>query len=174
LLNALIRSGIVVPADSGAQYDERTIASTAKEALLDSFASHRRPEAFARHVAAVCLSTTYAHVMLKYRSFNTLLRHLRSRKSSQASSSVQPPIAQVQKLVAIFVWLRPFVYAEANACLFDSVALADFLYRHQIFPEILIGVRTQPFAAHSWVQHHGFVLNSIPDDLTSYTPILSI
>jgi hypothetical protein len=39
--------------------------------------------------------------------------------------------------------------------------------------DLLIGVRIQPFVAHSWVQTQGFALNGLPEYLGAYTPILS-
>jgi hypothetical protein len=171
LLNSLVRSGIIVPADSMPGHDVHIIASMAEAALLDSFASHQRPKVLARSLAAFCRSAAYAYVMLRYRSFDTLVGHLRARK---AGGTPEASITKVRDLVSLFVWLRPFLYSEVDACLFDSVALADFLYHQQIFSELMIGVRTRPFAAHSWVQHQGFVLNSVPDYLVSYTPILSV
>lgn len=173
LLNTLLRSGIIVRGDAIQRFEGHAIADTAKEALLDSFSSHHKPKVSARGIAAFLCSAGYAHGLLRYRRFDTLLGHLRSRKANRTSWQ-EASITKVRDLVTVFVWLRPFCYGETNACLFDSVALTDFLYRQRIFPELVIGVRTRPFAAHSWVQHRGFVLNSIPDYLTSYTPILSI
>ncbi len=36
---------------------------------------------------------------------------------------------------------------------------------------LVIGVRAQPFTAHSWVQSGNFVLNDTPDEVARYTPI---
>jgi hypothetical protein len=175
LLNSLVRGGIVMPVtDPRLRVCVRAVVSVAQEALLDALAARERTKIRWRHVVTFSLSVTYAIVMLKCRPFEALLHNLRRRKERRATAPAKHSIAHIRECVRIFSWLRPFAYAESDACLFDSVVLTDFLYRQGVSVDLLIGVRIRPFVAHSWVQTEGLALNGLPEYLAAYTPILSV
>ena len=46
--------------------------------------------------------------------------------------------------------------------------------KYAFYPDWVIGVTTQPWAAHSWVQWGGFLLDTNPEKVCAYTPILMI
>jgi hypothetical protein len=52
--------------------------------------------------------------------------------------------------------------------------MIEYLSMYHVFPEWVIGVRTQPFGAHSWVQNGAVVLNDTPERVSSFTPILAV
>lgn len=56
----------------------------------------------------------------------------------------------------------------------DSLVLIEFLALHDVFPDWVIGVKTLPFTAHSWVQTGRFVLNGNPGYVRGYVPILVV
>ena len=175
LLNSLIHGGIVMPVTGPhLRRCERPAISLARKAILDALAAKHRPKIHSRDVGTFALSVLYAAFALKFRSFETLLNTLRQRKECRTRLAAGPSIEQIREYVRVFSWLRPFAYAESQACLFDSVALTDFLYRHGVLADLLIGVQIRPFVAHSWVQTQGFALNGLPEYLAAYTPILSV
>ena len=77
-------------------------------------------------------------------------------------------------LVRIFMRLRPYLFTAHDRCLFHALALLNFLAYFGVFPMWVIGVQTQPFAAHSWVQYDDLVLDSTPEEVCYYTPILAV
>jgi hypothetical protein len=81
--------------------------------------------------------------------------------------------ASVQ-LVATFRKLRPYAFAAKGQCLFHALALVRFMYLHGQTATWVFGVRTRPWAAHSWVQLDHLILDSCPEDVCEYTPILAI
>jgi hypothetical protein len=175
LLNSLIQGGMVTPmADLRLGMQKRAVGFVAQEAILDALAARDTPEIHWRQVMMFSLSVLYATFMLKRRSFEALLHNLQRRKDCHTRAVAQCSVAQIREHVRVFSWLRPFAYAESDACLFDSVVLTDFLFRQGIVADFLVGVRIRPFAAHSWVQAQGFALNDLPEYLAAYTPILSI
>jgi len=174
LLDSLIRGGIVMPLEHPRlRVGEPAAVHVAHEALLDAFAATEKPKIRSRDVVKFFLSVTYATAMLKCRPFEGLLINLRQRKASRATATAAPSIAYIRECVKIFSWLRPFAYAESDACLFDSVALIDFLFRQGVLADLFIGVRIRPFVAHSWVQVQGLAANGLPEYLAAYTPILA-
>jgi hypothetical protein len=81
-------------------------------------------------------------------------------------------IDRAARLVAIFNKLRLF-YPRPYLCLFDSLALLDFLVQHGLSPRWIFGVRSEPFEAHCWLQAHDVVLNDSIERVSSYLPIMS-
>lgn len=75
--------------------------------------------------------------------------------------------------------LRAFQHARvlrsaADRCLPRSIALALRLARDGLAAQLVIGVRTSPFGAHSWAQHEDEVLNDSVEEVLRFTPILIV
>lgn len=75
--------------------------------------------------------------------------------------------------------LRAFEHARilrsaAEKCLPRSIALALRLARDGLAAQVVIGVRTNPFGAHCWVQREDEVLNDSVEEVLRFTPILVI
>lgn len=64
------------------------------------------------------------------------------------------------------------VLGSHDQCLARSLALTAACRRGGLPAELVIGVQTAPFAAHSWVQHGARTLNEKPDRAQHFTPIL--
>jgi hypothetical protein len=111
---------------------------------------------------------------LRYRPLRATVQRIRSRKEACAPKNRNVTADEVVSLVRIFRLLTPFVYTAQGACLFDSLALVEFLARQQIFPTWIIGLRTRPFGAHSWVQHQQLLLNEQPPEAEEFVPILAV
>jgi len=65
-------------------------------------------------------------------------------------------------------------FPRSYLCLFDSLALVNYLASYRIFPDWVFGVRTDPFEAHCWVQHEDIVLNDTLDRINTFTPIMVV
>lgn len=76
--------------------------------------------------------------------------------------------------VTKYMRLRPFVFSARDRCLHDSLSLIRFLGARALFPQWVIGVRTHPFAAHSWVQSGNLVLNDLDEHVRAFRPILVV
>ncbi len=75
---------------------------------------------------------------------------------------------------AVYDKMRPFVFTAQDKCLHDSLALIGFLASEGLFPRWVIGVKTQPFGAHSWVQSGATVLNDQHENVRRFRPILVV
>ncbi len=60
----------------------------------------------------------------------------------------------------------------ARRCLIDSLALMRLCLARGASPTLVFGVRTDPFAAHCWLQHDDRILTCASDDALGFTPIL--
>ena len=91
-----------------------------------------------------------------------------------ASESDVQWVQAAYPLVEAFLHLRALYFTTKDECLFDSLVLVEFLARHGLYPTWVIGVSTNPFKAHSWVQVGDRVLNDLPERVSMFTPILVI
>ncbi|MCU7375150.1 lasso peptide biosynthesis B2 protein [Paucibacter sp. O1-1] len=73
--------------------------------------------------------------------------------------------------VAAYERLRPLLFTARAQCLLDSLALIGFLARSGFAAHWVVGVRTGPFAAHSWVQNGNTVLNDQHEYVRQFRPI---
>jgi hypothetical protein len=122
---------------------------------------------FARAVAR-------AAMLLKRHSLENIVARVRCRKGRTRACDARPAADRFDHLARVFAYLRPFLFTARDACLFDSLALVEFLGNYQLFPLWVIGVKTQPFGAHSWVQHEHRVLNDTAERARHFTPILVV
>jgi hypothetical protein len=79
----------------------------------------------------------------------------------------------VQTEVRKYVRLRPW-FPGAHACLFDSLALSRFMMEAGQSVDWVVGVKARPFAAHSWVEHGGDILNDDRETCAPFTEILRV
>jgi hypothetical protein len=112
-------------------------------------------------------------ISLKRRSLEDIASAVaaaRTRKTGQAT----PDAAALRRAVAAYIGVRPFAFTAHDRCLHDSLTLTRFLAMQGLSASWVIGVRTRPFGAHSWVQSGGVVLNDQHENVRRYRPILVV
>lgn len=77
-------------------------------------------------------------------------------------------------LVDVFRRMRPFAFTSLDQCLFHALALARFVNDSGQLATWVIGVRLRPWGAHSWVQQGHCVLDTTPEIVREYAPILAV
>jgi hypothetical protein len=101
----------------------------------------------------------------------SLERMFAELNASRQRRQLMPP-EQTVDTVWQYYQSRRIWFPAAYVCLFDSLAFAMFAIRRGVESQIVFGVRARPFAAHSWVEHSGRVINDAAEYCASYTPIL--
>lgn len=144
------------------------------QAALLSSEPVRRQQFHWHHVLRFFFACAVTAYRLRLRSFYSVVRHIseRKRRRSLADAAFDPE--RTRNLVRVYARLRPFLFTEKKACLFDSLALLEFLSSYDLFPIWVIGVEMDPFAAHSWVQQGPFVFNDTPEHAGGFTPIMTV
>lgn len=159
---------------------EASQGKTATPVSLDQIAMSRAelPEQAPRirvaHVTVFFAAWIRAAVELRWRTLETVVRRVDSRKQRAIQGGAHTDALKIAELTLIFARLRSYLYTRNDRCLFDSLAFIHFLARHEQFPLWVLGVRSHPFGAHSWVQQDSVVLDDSPDRVYDYTPILAI
>jgi hypothetical protein len=123
---------------------------------------------------ARCLTAcAAADWQLRTNSFSRTLARIEGRRSRAESSAAIYDAACSSTLIGAFNMLRP-LYPRPYLCLFDSLALLEFLAGYHFFPHIVFGVVADPFEAHCWLQEGGTIINDDLERVGKYKPILSI
>jgi hypothetical protein len=110
---------------------------------------------------------------LRTKEFSRTLATINRRRLRVASSTVIHNVTFVSRLIATFKNLRP-LYPRPYLCLFDSLALLEFLASYRSFPRVVFGVVADPFQAHCWLQEGNVVLNDDLERVGKYKPLLSM
>jgi Transglutaminase-like superfamily len=123
-----------------------------------------------RNFAAAYLSAWYS---LRRRPLSSTVEAVHARKLRRQSAGGFES-TRAAELVDIFRRLRPFVFAAEGRCLLHALTLVEFLSFYDLYPDWVIGVTTQPWGAHSWVQSGKFLLDTNPEKVCHFTPILVV
>lgn len=95
-----------------------------------------------------------------------------ARRRAQGSQRTDVSVQELALRVRVFDWLRPLAFRKTDECFLYCLAMREFLSRHGIVADWVFAVRTQPFAAHCWLQHGDQALTDIPFNLRRMVPIL--
>ncbi|MDY6947255.1 MAG: lasso peptide biosynthesis B2 protein [Pseudomonadota bacterium] len=124
------------------------------------------------HLLRFFAACTTALIRLRWGRLENTITAVARRKARH--SPHQPlDLARARELTAIFYKLRSF-YPSNYLCLFDSLALIEFLARYRIYPAWIFGVTLEPWAAHCWIQQGSFAFNEGVEEAAGYTPIMVV
>jgi hypothetical protein len=111
---------------------------------------------------------------LRLLPIHRVIEAVESRKCRHYTAASAFDVEEAGELTRKFRRLRAFVFSGRNHCLFHSLVLVHFLASYNVFPTWVVGIRTRPFGAHSWVQYKHYVLDTTPEHVCFYTPIMTI
>jgi hypothetical protein len=170
-LSELLNGGLLITEQNAGKVVSPTHVDLAAECLVDreSFGDVRVTLGHVVHFAAAC---TAAKLSLRWRKIEDTVMSVARRKERRAGNQAFD-LARAQDLAAVFHKLRGFFPAN-YLCLFDSLALLEFLAKYRLYPTWVFGVRLEPWAAHCWVQHQQWLLNEEVEAAATYTPIMAI
>lgn len=120
------------------------------------------------------LSVALAQHWLRRLTLERIAHRVRARRTTAADPFDPTVASRLVAPLAVFELLRPFAFTARDRCLFDSLALVDFLARHGLRAHWVVGVRTNPFRAHAWVQCGPVVLNDSHEHVRRFAPILVV
>lgn len=178
VLTRLITAGMLVT-DPAAGKEAHPVQSPKVETtLVNPDLTASRPRTGLAHLWQLARAHARASSALK-EPIKSVVEGVARRKSQalecrQPLKSPEDTLSAVRELVAAFLHLRPLFYRARGACLLDSLVLLTFLADHGAFPQWVLGVQTDPFYAHCWVQQDCAVLNDHPDFVRGFTPILIV
>ena len=128
----------------------------------------------ARALISFVTASLFAKFALRFWRFERVIRRVSQRRTEYAAGGAQLDIEAARRLVDTFYRLRVFLFASREKCLYDSLAMLEFLARYGFFPCWVFGVRALPFAAHCWVQYRDTVFNDTVEHVRGYSPIMVV
>ncbi len=123
-------------------------------------------------------SSATAGSLLRHSQIKAIVERVKDRKDPAhpllgTSQISHANLSRTRHIVSLFYQLRPF-WRRDYLCLFDSLALVEFLHRYDLYPAWIFGVTVEPFAAHCWVQDEHFIYNDTCEAVRHYTPIMMV
>lgn len=129
----------------------------------------------ARRLARFFRSALVTTWWMRCRSLQAIATSVQERRDRlQRSDPDLSALDSARAGTAAYERLRPFVLTTHENCLRDSLALVGFLASEGVFPHWVVGVKTRPFGAHSWVQMGSTVLNDQHGTVRQFRPILVV
>jgi hypothetical protein len=126
------------------------------------------------YVPAFIRAYCWAQYCVRWRSLEEISQLVSNMRTTSRELDSQAPKRDVVHLISAFRKLRPLAFTAEGRCLVHSLALLKFLAQFNVFPTWIIGVTLRPWAAHSWIQLRELVLDSTPDKVCDFTPILVV
>jgi len=105
------------------------------------------------------------------RSLLAMLNRIERRRLKGSVGYGSGDLPRMRDLVEVFMRLQPLLPPSQTPCLVNSLTLLEFLAAHGLFPRLMFGIQSHPFAAHCWLQHEDMVLNSTLEQVIQFTPM---
>jgi hypothetical protein len=144
-----------------------TIAPSTKALPQAAFGDRIAPHL--KHLPSFLVACAKADHWLRRKTIAQIVRGVKQRKELSHSHGV----GAAEDLVRAFNVLRP-IYPRDYLCLFDSLALIEFMAAHRFFPTWVFGVTSDPFMAHCWVQEGDIVLNDTVEHVAAFAPLMAV
>lgn len=170
LAQKLLREGLLTSDESTGKTASSPDLTPVHSALADLDVDGRPAIQF-HHVLNFFLSSVRVRWRLKHQSLETISDAVLKAKSPASDSDDAGVLGKMHELTHVYEYIRPFFYTQREQCLFDSMALVQFLASYNVFPTLVLGVRAMPFEAHAWVQYGPYVLNGMPEYIRLFKPI---
>lgn len=118
-----------------------------------------------------------AEMALRTLSFRSLTERLRRRKRIVAAAPGQRCEQVADKQFALLeaaIRRTDLLLPPSNRCLGRSIAFLSMALSRNLAPDLVIGVRSNPFRAHAWVQSRGRVIHDDQRQAPLFTPIFML
>lgn len=170
-LKELLDGGLLTTDRRAGKNIRSTRTELALEPLLDSEAQSPTSLRIS-HLYRFVVACTTASARLRWGRIEDTVKAVERRKARR-SSHTQVDLNKARELTSAFRTLRA-LFPRNYLCLYDSLALLEFLARFDVHPTWVFGIKLEPWAAHCWVQHGQFVFNEGVEEAAAYTPIMAV
>jgi hypothetical protein len=149
--------------------------ATCPPALRD-LAEARQGRPPAPRVIAAAAGQLRARLSLRRTPVGVLLARIAAARSAQAAGRARDPVPDEARARAVAGAFRgaAMVLRAEDQCLPRAVAARWMCDRYRLDAALVLGVRLDPFAAHSWVQAGDAVIVGDLEQVRLFTPILVV
>jgi hypothetical protein len=126
-----------------------------------------------RHVLFFLYALIASRVALRFQPIASVIQRVHARRAAAIRNGHDFDWRRASELVSIFRRIRPYVFVAGGHCLLHALTLVRFLAHYNEFPQLVLGVKVDPWGAHSWVQHGNFLLDTNPEKVCGFAAILA-
>jgi hypothetical protein len=167
------KRALVVPVDASTWVDRTDLPTPREGARATRAIDARRVAATrlsARCVVQVLRAAAVGRMLMRAFGLPFALRRLQMLNVERSQPENEERLLRVLRAHR---WLRRAEGQGREDCLRRSFTLAWALRRQGIDASVAIGARSDPFAAHAWVEANGAVVNERMDGVASYAILAS-
>lgn len=172
LIAALIRSELISSTPQSDGRPSRLELPVARPLQAIGFGTEFDYSIATKTVFAFLEAYAGALIDLRLRSLRTVVRRIRRVRLASEAHAANADLERVTALVSSFRRIRHYFFTGDGKCLLHALTLMRYLAFYNVFPLFVIGVRTSPWSAHSWVELNGCTLDATPEKVRPFTPIL--
>ena len=167
LIQALSQTGLLVPASA-----PRELRSCGRPPLPQSSLVDQKLEVSTKAALDAACRLAAASFGTRLLPLSLSISRLQRRKVV-AARRPEPRHDLLSGTAAAFQ-KAGLILPPLDQCLSRSIALCGALLGQGFTPELVVGVRLNPFRAHCWVQDGPTLLNEYVDEARAFTPILVV
>ncbi|WP_176591878.1 lasso peptide biosynthesis B2 protein [Sphingobium sp. EM0848] len=119
-------------------------------------------------VASALTRRLWWRARLRQLPFSRNIRVIEQRKHSVTQRGV--PIDRLARLDQAYR-RAAMILSARDQCLPTALSLASWLIALSIRPNLVLGVKLNPFQAHSWIEVDGMIMADDPDQVRPFSPI---
>lgn len=172
LAASLVERGILTDSQNGSKVVRPATIPRVNRTLRIAECRISMPELTARSPAFL-LACASAARQLRRKTIKEIIELATNRKSNSSQFVCRFDFDEAAQLIAAFNALR-WLYPRKYLCLFDSLSVLEYLSYYNIDAAWTFGVRAEPFEAHCWLQAEDTVLTDTVENVSAYTPIMSV
>ncbi|MDZ3831949.1 MAG: lasso peptide biosynthesis B2 protein [Sphingopyxis sp.] len=163
-MTSLVRSGLLARAEGGRCLDPANVDVAGKDLAA-------RDDGFGIGAGISATRALYwARRAMRPSQIAGTIARLAEKKRTISDVDDESDIISIAARYAASRWIAPI----SPRCLVDALALDHILLARNLRATLVFGVRTHPFAAHSWLQTPSTVLTGTAAEARNFTPILVV
>jgi hypothetical protein len=111
-----------------------------------------------------------ASIVIKGSPAAVVLRSLTKRASR--SGTLTPDPADLRKMIAVFLRLRPFLPHVKASRWIEQITLFKLLRNGGVPANLVLGISMDPLKIYSWIQYQDVVIDEASEVAASFSPIM--
>jgi transglutaminase superfamily protein len=126
------------------------------------------------HIVCFAHSLIASYLALRFQPIASVIQSVHAHRLAAIRSGNDFDWRRASEFVSIFRRIRPYAFVAGGHCLLHALTLVRFLAHYNQFPHLVLGVKVDPWGAHSWVQYGNFLLDTNPEKVCGFTAILAV
>jgi hypothetical protein len=126
------------------------------------------------HIVFFVYTLIASYFALRFQPIASVIQSVHAHRLAAIRGGYDFDLRRASEFVSIFRRIRPYVFVAGGNCLLHALTLVRFLAHYNQFPHLVLGVKVDPWGAHSWVQYGNFLLDTNPEKVCGFTAILAV